>query len=307
MPELKKILNFGSLNLDLVYSVPHFVQAGETLAATKMETFPGGKGLNQSVALSRAGAQVYHGGKIAPDGHWLAEFLRKSGANVDFVREDGSATGTAIIQVPPSGENCILINHGANYEIIEAEIEAAFAGFGAGDLLLLQNEINHMPLLIRTAAEKGMDIALNPSPIDDELLAMDLSPIRYLILNEIEGHAITGQEAPEAICTALLDRYPNMKIVLTLGSHGVMYRDKEQTVKQGIYQVTPVDTTAAGDTFTGYFLALTAEGRPVAEALSTASRAAAMAVCKMGAAASIPTREEVDRAELTQLDWEVDA
>ena len=305
-PDLKKILNFGSLNLDMVYSVPHFVKAGETLAATKMEVFPGGKGLNQSVALSRAGACVYHGGKIASDGVWLKGILEQSGGDAHFVLENGSATGTAIIQVEPSGENCIMINHGANYEITAEEIETAFADFRAGDLLLLQNEINHMPLLMRTAEEKGMEIALNPSPIDETLRNMDLSAVTYLILNEIEGEALTGRKQPEEICEALLQKYPKMKIVLTLGSHGVYYRDADQVEKQGICQVKAVDTTAAGDTFTGYFLALIMEGKPVAEALSMATRASALAVSKMGAAASIPLRAEVERADLIQQPWEVD-
>lgn len=303
---MKKILNFGSLNLDMVYSVPHFVQAGETLAAAKMEVFPGGKGLNQSVALSRAGACVYHGGKVATDGHWLKELLKQSGADVRFVAENGSATGTAIIQVQPTGENCIIINHGANCEITAEEIGTAFAEFQAGDLLLLQNEINHLPLLMQTAAEKGMEIALNPSPMDEELRRLDLSAVTYLILNEIEGHALTGEDKPEAICQMLLRKYPKMKIVLTLGSHGVYYRDAEVVEKQGICRVKAVDTTAAGDTFTGYFLALVMEGRPVAEALSMATRASALAVSRMGAAASIPLRTEVEHAELNQQPWEVD-
>lgn len=295
---MKKILNFGSLNLDMVYSVPHFVQPGETLAAAKMEIFPGGKGLNQSVALSRAGARVYHGGKVGQDGKWLKTFLADSGAETGFVAENGSATGNAVIQVSPSGENCIIINHGANFEITEKEIERALELFEEGDMLLLQNEINLMPYLIGRAGEKGMEIALNPSPIDDALLNMDLSKVKYLILNEIEGEAFTGEKKPEDICRRLIRKYPEMRVVLTLGGAGVMYRDRNTALRQGIYKVKAVDTTAAGDTFTGYFLAFICEGKSAEEALDAAAKASAIAVSRMGAAASIPDRAELSTAEL---------
>lgn len=297
---MKKILSYGSLNVDMVYSMPHFVQPGETIAAYKMERFPGGKGLNQSVALSRAGAKVWHGGKIAPDGKWLSDILEKSGADVSFLSSSGSSTGTAIIQVAPSGENCIILNHGANYENTKEEIDEAFKSFGAGDILLLQNEINLLPYLIEKAAEKGMEIALNPSPIDENLMKMDLSAVRYLILNEIEGEAITGRKEPEEICHTLLERYPNMKVVLTMGGDGALYMDKDSTYRQSIFEVKAVDTTGAGDTFTGYFLAFISEGKTVPEALKAASKAAAIAVSRNGAAASIPEREEVLAAELVE-------
>ena len=302
---MKKILNFGSLNVDMVYSLPHFVRPGETLAATKMELFPGGKGLNQSVALSRAGAEVYHGGKIAPDGKWLSDFLKERGADTRFVSMDGSATGTAVIQVPPSGENCIIINHGANYEITKEEIDKAFSLFEKGDLLLLQNEINLIPYLIETAYNKGMDVVLNPSPIDDELLKLDLSHVKYILLNEIEGEAFTKEKEPEKILKALSERYPGLKIVLTLGKDGAVYKDGDKLVRQNIYKVKAVDTTAAGDSFTGFFLASICEGKTVEEALSTAAKASAIAVSRMGAASSVPTMEEVKNAQLEEAETEV--
>lgn len=297
---MNKILSYGSLNVDMVYSMPHFVQPGETIAAYKMERFPGGKGLNQSVALSRAGAKVWHGGKIGADGKWLSDILEESGADVSFLRNSGSSTGTAIIQVAPSGENCIILNHGANYENTKEEIDEALKNFGAGDILLLQNEINLLPYLVEKAAEKGMDIALNPSPIDENLMKMDLSPVRYLILNEIEGEAITGANVPEEICGALLKKYPEMKIVLTMGGEGALYMDKDSTYRQSIFEVKAVDTTGAGDTFTGYFLAFISAGESVREALKAASKAAAIAVSRNGAAASIPLREEVMAAQLRE-------
>ena len=298
---MSKILNFGSLNIDMVYSMPHFVQPGETIAANKMELFPGGKGLNQSVALSKTGAQVYHGGKVAADGLWLLDILKSSGVNTDFVSTAGSTTGTAVIQVSASGENCIIINHGSNYEITKEEIDRALYEFGEGDLLLLQNEINLLPYIIERAAAKGMKIALNPSPIDEALLKMDLSGLDYIILNEIEGEAFTGEKEPEKISAALAKKYPELKVVLTLGSQGSMYTEKGRSLRQSIYKVKTVDTTAAGDSFTGFFLALISEGKAPEEALRTAAKAAALAVSRMGAAASIPDMAEVESAELEEI------
>ena len=295
-----KILNFGSLNMDMVYSMPHFVRPGETIAANKMEMFPGGKGLNQSVALSKTGAEVYQGGKIGTDGLWLLDVLKKSGVNTDFVSRKGSATGTAVIQVVPSGENCIIINHGSNYEITKEEIDEALSHFGKGDLLLLQNEINLLPYLIEKAAQKGMKIALNPSPVDEELLKMDLSGLDYIILNEIEGEAFTGKKEPENICGVFYEKYPGLKVVLTLGGDGSIYSEKGKITRQGVYKVKAVDTTAAGDSFTGFFLALINEGKMPQEALKTAAKAAALAVSKMGAAASIPTMAQVQAAQLEE-------
>ena len=257
---MSRILNYGSLNIDMVYSVPHFVQPGETMAALKMEMFPGGKGLNQSAALSRAGAEVYHGGKIGPDGVWLVDFLKEKGVNTDFVSREGSHTGTAVIQVPPSGENCIIINHGSNYEITEEEIDRALEFFSPGDILLLQNEINLLPYLIRRAGEKGMKAVLNPSPADEQLIGTDLSGLYCIILNEIEGEAFTGENDPEKIIASLSEKYPGLKILLTLGGSGSVYKDGNKVIRQGIYKVNAVDTTAAGDSFTGFFLALMSSG-----------------------------------------------
>lgn len=290
---MKKILNFGSINIDMVYSVPHFVRAGETLAAKSVQNFPGGKGLNQSIALSLAGGKVYHAGKIGEDGLWLSRLMQSKGVDVSFIDEQGSFTGTAVIQVDETGQNCILLSHGANFEITASQIQQTFSQFGEGDLLVLQNEINSLPEIIAAAEARGMTIALNPSPIDDKLLQMDLSAVTYFLLNEIEGEAFTGEKEPRKICDALLKRFPKAKIVLTLGKNGVFYRDDTLECTHGIYKVKAVDTTAAGDTFTGFFLSSIISGREVYDALAIASIASSIAVSRAGAAASIPTLEEV--------------
>lgn len=295
---MSSILNFGSINIDMVYSVAHFVRAGETLAADSVAIHPGGKGLNQSIALSLAGGRVFHAGKIGADGLWTKALLKERGVDVSLLSERGSGTGTAVIQVDKTGQNCILLNHGANYEITPDQIEESLSPFGAGDMLVLQNEINALPEIIAAAAARGMTIALNPSPIDDALLKMDLSAVSFFLLNEIEGEAFTGESEPRKICSALLSRWPDARIVLTLGKRGVFYRDSQQECKSGIFNVTAVDTTAAGDTFTGFFLAAISSGKAVQEALSLASTASAIAVTRPGAATSVPTLEEVLSAKL---------
>ena len=289
-----KILNFGSLNLDYVYSVDHFVRAGETLASTKLELFPGGKGLNQSVAFARAGAQVYHAGLIGTEGGMLRDVLAASGVDTQFVRTvEDISTGHAIIQVSPAGENCILLFGGANHRITEEMMDEVLSAFSAGDLLMLQNEINDPALLISKAKAKGLTVALNPSPFNEVMSDLELSMIDWLILNETEGCELSGKEEPEDILSALLARNPDLRIVLTLGSHGSLYADKDTRVRQAIFKAVAVDTTAAGDTFTGYFFTSVTSGRTPAQALKIASAASAIAVSRKGASPSIPTMDEV--------------
>ncbi|MBQ9783844.1 MAG: ribokinase [Clostridia bacterium] len=289
-----KLLNFGSLNLDYVYSVEHFVQAGETVASERLEQFAGGKGLNQSVAFARAGAETYHAGLIGAEGEMLRQTLTDSGVDTGNVRTvDGISCGHAIIQVTPAGENCILLFGGANRQITDPFIDEVLSDFGAGDWLMLQNEINGLDSIIQRAHAKGMTVILNPSPCDERITALDLSRIDWLILNETEGCQITGKREPEAILETLLCRYPYMKVVLTLGSRGSVYADRSTRAEQDIFPVRAVDTTAAGDTFTGYFFSSVMAGKTPAEALRIASAASALAVSRKGAAPSIPRMEEV--------------
>ncbi len=296
---MRRILNFGSMNIDNVYTVEHFVRPGETISSLEMEVFPGGKGLNQTVALARAGAEVYHAGKIGKDGRFLLDLLRSAGADISFVETINGYTGKAIIQVEAeSGQNCILLYNGANYQMTELFIDEVLGSFSADTILVLQNEINLVEYIIDRASAKGMQIALNPSPIRENLSKCDLSKITWLLLNEIEGKALTGETEPEKIAGALLAEYPDMKVVLTLGGDGVYYCDQNESFRYGVYQTEVVDTTAAGDTFAGYFLACSARGMSPQMAVEEASRASALAISKQGAAVSIPVRIEVLHADL---------
>jgi len=293
-----KILNIGSLNIDYVYSVDHAVRPGETISASNRQVFCGGKGLNQSIALARAGANVYHAGKIGRDGLFLREKLAENGVNVDYTRiQEGISSGHAIIQVDTKGQNCIVIYGGANLSITENDIDDILKDFHAGDILLLQNEVSNVEYAIEKAHEKGMKIALNPSPIGNLASSDKFKYVDWFILNEVEGFEITEEKTGKEICVKLLERFPDSKVVLTLGKQGCIYYDGKNFYEHGIYDVKVVDTTAAGDTFTGYFLTCIMENMEIEKALTLASKASSIAVSRAGASDSIPFRDEVEKAD----------
>lgn len=291
-----KVLNFGSLNIDYVYHVAHFMTPGETQASQKMEVFCGGKGLNQSIALSRRGAEVWHAGAVGePDGERLLAILKESGVNTDLVKTVSGNSGHAIIQKDPSGQNSILLYGGANQEIDLADVEKVMALFGKGDFLILQNEISCMAEIMEAAHKKGLTIVFNPSPMDPALKAYPLEYVDYFILNEVEASDMCGlsTENGEALIEKMAAMFPQAHIVLTLGDKGVLYRHGDTVLCQGIYPTEVVDTTAAGDTFTGFFIGSILCGDSVEDALGIASKAAAIAVSRAGAGPSIPRMEEV--------------
>ncbi len=416
-----KILNLGSCNIDYVYSVKSIVREGETVKSNTMEVFPGGKGLNQSIALSRAGADVYHAGCIGSDGDMLKAVLCDSGVDISYLKNVDIKNGHAIIQVNERGENSIIIYAGSNGSVTKEYIDTVLEDFGEGDMLLLQNEVSNVGYAVNRAYEKGMCIMLNPSPINDRIYEIDFSKLSYLILNETEAKEITdafvsnesvdclsrqirvhnmklhstpfemiksGKKTielrlldekrqqvkagdkivftniatgetlnmtvsklhrfnsfeelykslplikcgytTEDVCKAhpsdmeryysaeeqkkygvvgielcqpkqitdalqvLEKMYPNLKIMLTLGSKGCVYYGDGELVSHPVFEVKAVDTTAAGDTFTGYFAQGISRGMPIETVLERASAAAAIAVSRKGAAPSIPIEDEVN-------------
>lgn len=288
-----KVLNFGSLNLDYVYQVKNILIPGETQASKSRKTFCGGKGLNQSIALAKAGISVYHAGMVGEEGDVLLETCRENGVNTEFIKKIDGPGGHTVIQVDENGQNSILLFGGANRSITREFVDEVLSCFGKGDIILLQNEINELDYIIDCAYEKGMMIVLNPSPFDSALEQCDLTKVSLFLVNEIEGYQITGEKEPDRILAKVRELYPKAKIVLTLGGNGSVYQDENGIYRQGIYKVKAVDTTAAGDTFTGYFISSIIDGMPVQEGLELAAKASAIAVSRPGATASIPLREEV--------------
>lgn len=295
-----KILSFGSLNIDYVYSVPHFVKKGETLSAKELNVYTGGKGLNQSIALARAGVETYQAGAIGTDGMFLLEQLKEAGVKTDLVKIlDDVRTGNAIIQNDDEGDNCIVLFGGANQAITKEQIDEVFKDFTNEDYLLIQNEINELSYIVEKAKEEGMKIILNPSPMNEKIMKLPLDQIDYFILNEIEAMQILEMDKPEEIdgkyiASLLHERFKDATIVLTLGSEGSVCISDDEYVEQSIYKVKAIDTTAAGDTYTGYFIAGILKGKTIKESMDIASKASAIAVTRQGAAPSIPVLEEVE-------------
>ena len=291
-----KILNYGSLNIDYTYSVDHFVRGGETMSSEEMHVFSGGKGLNQSIALSKSGAMVWHAGAVGTgDGDFLIRQLKEAGVHTEYISQLEGKTGHAIIQKAKDGGNCILLYGGANQRITRNMVDEVMSHFERGDYLVLQNEISEIGYIMEKAHEKGMMLVLNPSPMDDKISTYPLEYVDYFLLNEIEAGDICGEQGSgEELLQKLSSRFPGARIVLTLGGDGSLYWDGGQILTQGIYKVPVADTTAAGDTFTGFLIGGLVQGLDAGEALDLAAKAAAIAVSRPGAAPSIPSREEVE-------------
>ena len=290
-----KILNFGSLNLDYVYRVEHFVQPGETLAALEQRIGPGGKGLNQSVAMARAGLEVWHAGCVGIGGESLERLLKENQVHTEYLRRTDEIQGNAVIQVNLSGENCILLYGGSNQAITPGQIAETIEKFEAGDYLVLQNEVSCLKEMVEMAAEKGLRIVLNPSPFKDSLRSLDFHKLSWLLVNEIEAGQLTGESEPERVWDHIHKAYPKLNVVMTMGSQGAWCFTPAEKLFQPAFQVKAVDTTAAGDTFTGYFLQGMIMGKNLQECMRQAAAAAALSVGKAGASDSIPYWDEVEK------------
>ena len=288
-----KILNFGSCNIDYVYSLDHIVGVGETETTYMLETFPGGKGLNQSIAVAKAGGEIFHAGCVGCDSDILTEILLKNSVNISYLSRTDKKNGHAIIQVSDKGENSIFLYPGSNEMIKKDYIDLVLKDFGQGDIILLQNEISNVDYIVERAYQKEMCIILNPSPFNEKLNKIDFNKLTYIILNEVEAKAIAGYDIPEGNLTCIKNKYKNLKVVLTLGSNGCIYSDSLCEFYQPAFKVNAVDTTAAGDTFTGYFIAGLSRGSDYQTILKMASAASAIAVSRKGAAPSIPDKSEV--------------
>ena len=291
-----KVLNFGSLNIDYVYDVDNFVKKGETISSKTLNVFCGGKGLNQSVALARAGAEVYHAGMIGEDGKFLLDLLKEAGVNIDnVVIRDDIRTGNAIIQRDKSGDNCIILFSGANRSITKDYVDNVLSGFEKGDYIVLQNEISELPYIVENAHKIGMKIVLNPSPMDEKIEELNLNYVDYFLLNETEALKLSGMDEFDSkkCMEELIGRFENAGILITLGDKGSIYSDGDTIIEQNVVKTEVVDTTAAGDTFTGYFVSGILAGKEMETVIKEATVASSITVSRIGAAPSIPEMREV--------------
>ncbi|MCI8376500.1 MAG: ribokinase [Lachnospiraceae bacterium] len=295
-----KVFCFGSLNIDYTYKVDHFVQKGETISSESLQVFSGGKGLNQSIALAKAGADTWHAGSIGEDGRFLLAQMEEAGVHTQCITVlEETRTGNAIIQNDTEGDNCIILYGGANQAITREQVDEVMRQCQKGDFLVLQNEINELAYIMEQAHKNGLRIVLNPSPMNEKIRRLPLEYVDYFLLNEVEAGQILGREVKEGfdkeeLGKALRECFPKAMIVLTLGKEGSMYLDEKESFLQPSYRVRAVDTTAAGDTFTGYFIGGLLRGLAVREAMDLAARASAIAVTRLGASPSIPCLKEVE-------------
>ncbi|GGH29050.1 ribokinase [Cribrihabitans marinus] len=283
------IWNLGSINADMVYAVPHLPGPGETLAATGLERFLGGKGANMSVAAARAGAHVAHIGAVGADGGWAVERLTEYGVDTRFVARLDHATGHAIIAVDDAGENQIILFPGANRQIGEAQLGEALGGASDGDILLIQNETSAQRAAAHLARERGLRVCYAAAPFDAQAVQAVLPYLDLLILNQVEAAQL--QEATGSPPEKLGVR----DVIVTLGAQGAAHFDSEAGTRRDYpaHRVEAVDTTGAGDTFTGYVLAALDLGLPMPQAIGQAMRAAALMVMRHGTADVIPDLKEV--------------
>ncbi|MES0862046.1 ribokinase [Ruegeria sp. SCPT10] len=286
------IWNLGSINADMVYALPHLPAPGETLAASGLEKFLGGKGANMSVAAARAGSRVSHIGAVGSDGRWAQERLTEYGVDTRFIAEVSSPTGHAIIAVDAQGENLIILYPGANHALEGGQIGQALASANTGDLLVFQNETNAQVEAARMARELGLTACYAAAPFEAEAVQAVLPYLDFLILNEVEAAQLqqeTGLSAAEL---------PVRHVIVTLGSKGARYFQQGcDPIDFAAHKVQAVDTTGAGDTFTGYVLAGMDRGMPMEQAILQANRAAALMVTRHGTADVIPDLREVRDAQ----------
>ncbi|MDY3005727.1 ribokinase [Anaerococcus porci] len=289
------ILNFGSVNIDSYFKVDHIARPGETISSISLKKKPGGKGLNQSIALKKVYDNLYHAGLFGNDGEFIKNLFEENSINTKFFRRSNSDTGNALIQVDKNGENSIVLYKGANFDIDEKFVDEVLDYFSKDDVLVLQNEISSLSYIVDKAKEKRMKIVLNPSPINEVIFNLDFSKLDLLVLNETEAKDISKFSNNDEIIEFFRRTYPDLKVILTLGANGSIYFDKDELIKQKAYIVNTVDTTGAGDTFMGFFVGSYYKGDDIKKAMDLASIASALACMKDGASTSIPSIEEVKK------------
>ncbi|WP_417553042.1 ribokinase [Marinomonas fungiae] len=287
------VFNIGSINIDHLYQVDHFVRPGETMSSTSYQQVLGGKGANQSVALAKAQAEVKHVGALCCADQHILQQLQEYGVNTDHIAQVEEVSGHAIIQLTPSAENSIILHAGANHKLTKSQVESVFALVQEGDWVLLQNETNLVAETLQMAQRAGAKVAFNPAPMDADLTRKVLHYIDLLIVNEVEAMDLAETDSIEKATQTLPEQYPELAVMMTLGKDGVRYFSQQEDIKVDAFKVEAKDTTAAGDTFIGFCLAELERGSDFETAMRTACAASAIAVTRLGAAPSIPTLDEV--------------
>ena len=284
------IWNLGSINIDRFYTVPHFPAAGETLAALSYAEGLGGKGANMSVAAARAAARVCHIGAVGQEGRWARDRLLEYGVDTRHIALADDATGHANIHVEATGENQIILYPGANARISDEQLQRALAEAETGDFFLTQNETNNQVAGAKLARDLGLKVAYAAAPFDAQATAEMIQYTDVLVLNEVEADQLSNETgtAPTELGIA--------HVVVTMGPDGAVWHDHGAALSRRIaaHPVDVVDTTGAGDTFTGFLLAGLDRGLPMMQALDLASKAGSIMVSRRGTADVIPDLKDIE-------------
>ena len=291
--EIMKVLNFGSLFLNHEYGLEHIMRKGEILAANSYQCSVGGKGVNQSVALANAGAEVYHAGLIGKDGLEVRNFLERHHVNTQYIKIVDLPTGNNTLQTTPNGNNCAVSYSGANRCISKEFIDTVLSSFSSGDYLIVQNEVNLVKDIIKRAKALGMHVIWNPSPFTSDIQNLKSKAIDWMILNETEGALLSGEPDPKRMPGSLLKHYPYTKIVLMLGNKDVIYIDKDQFIRQKAWDAGLADDIIAEDAFVGFFFASIINGLDISTTMHYAAKAYAITIMRTGSEDPIPKLEEV--------------
>jgi ribokinase len=299
----RRILVMGSSNVDLILRVPRFPNPGETITGENLVTAFGGKGANQAIAARRLGGKVLFLTKLGNDsfGESYRKYLTDTGLPPRFVLQDKKLpTGIAAIELIPRGENRIIVSPGANGSLSMKDLQkhqAAWSGVGVF-VVQLETPMNTVQEGLLLARKNGSFTILNPAP------AAPLSPgisslVDFLVPNEWEAQSLSGikmkgkKDLPR-IAQKLLDRGVK-NVVITLGAHGLYFKNRDEEIWMDAFRVKAVDTTAAGDAFMGALACGLAVQKSIGQALKMANAAGALATTRLGAQPSLPNRLELKR------------
>lgn len=287
-----KVLVIGSINKDIVFDVKDIVKDGQTISSSGQTEYLGGKGLNQTIAISNVLDDVYFYCNVNENDAYILESLEEYNFKTDYIQKVKEPTGTAFIQVNEHGENAIVISKNANSKIDLSYLESVLNDFNSNDLILLQNEINNLVEIVEQCHKRKLKIALNPSPISSDITLELISKIDYLIANKNEFLEITNSENIDDALNVFRSKNTTTELVITLGSKGAFHELNKTTMVDGI-KTNVVDTTCAGDTFLGFFLGSIFHGKPISDSLVIANKAASKCVQTKGASTSIPKLKDL--------------
>ena len=298
---MKKICVIGSLNMDLVVNVDTMPKKGQTLIGRAFKEVPGGKGANQAVAMARLGADIRMIGKVGKDsfGETLINQLKYDKVKTNYIHREDCASGVAMITVDKNAENSIVVAPGANFKVLEKDIDKCIEAIDESDIVVLQLEtpINTIKYALQKSKELGKYTILNPAPavkLEDSIIEnVDLLTPNETELEILSGVKIENEDDIKKAANVLIEKGVK-QLIVTLGSKGSLYIDKDNIKLKKSYKVEAIDTTAAGDSYTGALAVAFAQDKDIDEAMDYASKVGALAVTKEGAQSSLPTMEDVN-------------